>query len=126
MLLINSMKLYVIAKALIKDNTKVIATARRTNRLTQLQSASIDFIIGDLNSTGFQDSIESYIFDTYGKRDYLFNCAGTIENGTIEEMDIEKMTLMIRLKIESTFRLIYKFLKSSVMSLIFRACWGLK
>lgn len=102
---------YAIAKALSQDNHKIIATARRTDRLNQLKKDAVDILAGDLNSTDFQDSIENYIYDTYGKCDYLFNCAGTALVGSIEEMDIEKMTSMLRLNVESTFRLTYKMLK---------------
>jgi NADP-dependent 3-hydroxy acid dehydrogenase YdfG len=102
---------FAIANALSKDKYKVVATARRTDRLTKLKSDSIDVLAGDLNLIEFQDSIENYIFDKYGKCDYLFNCAGTLEVGSIEEIDIDKMAAMIRLNVESTFRLTYKILK---------------
>jgi len=102
---------FAIAKALHADNYKVIATARRLERLKELQLNSTDLLVGDLNQPAFQDSIENYIFDKYGYCDFLFNCAGTLEVGTIEELDIDKMTSMIRLNVESTFRLTYKFLK---------------
>ncbi len=102
---------FAIAKALQTDNYKVIATARRKDRLSQLNLNPDDLLAGDLNSQDFQDSIENYIFDKYKKCDFLFNCAGMIEAGTIEEIDIEKMTSMLRINVESTFRLTYKFLK---------------
>jgi NADP-dependent 3-hydroxy acid dehydrogenase YdfG len=102
---------YAIANALHIDNYKVIATARRLNKLKELGLDSEDVFAGDLNSSDFQDSILDYIFNTYGKCDFLFNCAGTIEVGTIEDIDIDRLTSMIRLNIESTFRLTYKMLK---------------
>jgi len=102
---------YAVAKALSHDNHKIIATARRAERLNQLKKDSVDVLAGDLNSTDFQDSIEDFIYSTYGRCDYLFNCAGTAQVGSIEEMDIEKMTSMLRLNIESTFRLTYNMLK---------------
>jgi NADP-dependent 3-hydroxy acid dehydrogenase YdfG len=102
---------FAIAKALHSDNYAVIATARREDRLQELQLDSNDLLNGDLTLPDFQDYIESYIFDRYGRCDFLFNCAGTIEVGTIEEIDIDKITSMVRLNVESTFRLTYKFLK---------------
>ncbi len=102
---------FAIAKALHEDNYKVIATARRLNKLTELGIDSSDLFSGDLNSPEFQDSIIDYIFDKYGKCDILFNCAGTLEVGTIEDIDIDRLTSMLRLNIESTFRLTYKVLK---------------
>jgi NADP-dependent 3-hydroxy acid dehydrogenase YdfG len=102
---------YAIANALNADKYKVIATARRLDKLKELRLDSHDIFAGDLNSPGFQDSIEDYIFDKYGKCDFLFNCAGIIEVGTIEDIDIDKLTSMIRLNVETTFRLTYKILK---------------
>jgi len=49
--------------------------------------------------------------DSFGRVDYLFVNAGTIESAAIDDIDIEKMCAMMRLKVESSFRLIYTFLK---------------
>jgi NADP-dependent 3-hydroxy acid dehydrogenase YdfG len=101
-----------IAKSLSEDSAyQLVVTARREERLKKLKSDNVDMLAGDLNSTDFQDEIESYVYDKYGRCDYLFNCAGIIEPGTIEEIDIDRFTGMLRLNIESTFRLTYKFLK---------------
>lgn len=102
---------YAIAKSLHEDQFKVIATARRFEHLKKLGLDTKDMIAGDLNSTSRQDAIEQYIYDQYGVCDYLFNCAGIIEVGSIEKIDVDRLTSMIRLNVESTFRLTYKFLK---------------
>lgn len=102
---------FALAKALHADHYKVIATARRMDRLSQLHSDPDDLLAGDLILPDFQDSIENYIYNKYKKCDYLFNCAGIIEVGDIENININKMTSMIRLNVESTFRLTYKMLK---------------
>lgn len=102
---------FAVAKALREDNYRVIATARRQERLMALGIDSNDLFAGDLNLPEFQDSIVDCIFDRYDKCDYLFNCAGILEVGAIEDVDIDKLTAMIRLNVESTFRLTYKILK---------------
>jgi len=102
---------FAIAKALQIDKYKVIATARRLDKLKDLGLELNNLFAGDLNSPDFQDSIVNYIYNTYGKCDFLFNCAGTLEVGTIEEIDIDKFASMVRLNVETTFRLIYKILK---------------
>lgn len=102
---------YALANALSLKGYKIIATARREEKLRELKSESVDILAGDLNNYNFQDEIENYVFKKYSKCDFLFNCAGMLEIGSIEEIDIEKMTQMIRLNIESTFRLTYKMLK---------------
>ncbi|NND15949.1 MAG: SDR family oxidoreductase [Eudoraea sp.] len=100
---------YAIAKTLAEKGFKVLATARREKRLKGLESVHI--VAGDLNSFDLQDRIEEQVLDVYGRCDYLFNCAGVMEAAPIEEMDVDRMTNMLRLNIESTFRLTYKFLK---------------
>ncbi|MDN5203409.1 SDR family oxidoreductase [Fulvivirgaceae bacterium BMA10] len=103
---------FAIAKSLKEEqDLRLIVTARRSNRLNELDSEDVDILTGDLNSIDFQNSIDGFISEKYGKCDYLFNCAGAMEVGTIEEIDIDKMASMLRLNIESTFRLTYKILK---------------
>lgn len=103
---------HAIADALKQEgNNQLIITARRSDRLEELKSPNVEVLPGDLNSPEFQDSVISHIWSRYGRCDYLFNCAGSIEVGTIEDMDIDRMTAMLRLNIESTFRLTYAMLK---------------
>ncbi len=100
-----------IAKALHADSYTVVATARRLERLKTLGIDSADMLSGDLRDAAFQDSVAETVFRKYGKCDYLFNCAGTITAGTVEEIDIDELTSMIRLNVEATIRLTYTFLK---------------
>lgn len=100
---------FAIANALIGDNHTVIVSARRDERLARLATA--DRLTGDLTDSEFVDSIEDHIYSRYGKCDYLFNCAGIIAVGSVEEMDINKMCAMVRLNVESTFRITYRLLK---------------
>jgi NADP-dependent 3-hydroxy acid dehydrogenase YdfG len=103
---------FAIAKAMQLDkNNQLIIVARRSDRLNQLKAENVDILTGDLNSVDFQNSLENHIDNQYGKCDFLFNCAGILEVGSIEEIDIDKMASMIRLNVESTFRLTYSILK---------------
>lgn len=103
-----------LAKALAADGHRLIITARREDRLKALQSENVDIIAGDLISPDFVDSLDRYVYEKYGQCDLLFNSAGVITKGTVEETDIDSMTSMLRLNIESTFRLTYLFLKRFV------------
>jgi NADP-dependent 3-hydroxy acid dehydrogenase YdfG len=103
-----------LAKALAGDQHRLILTARREDRLRPLQSENVDIIPGDLTSAEFVDSLDEYVYQKYGHCDYLFNSAGVITKGSVEETDIDRMTTMLRLNIESTFRLTYRFLKRFV------------
>lgn len=102
---------FAIAKALSQEKYKVIATARRAEKLSQLLPNPIDILPGDLNLPDFQDTLLRFVFEKYKRCDYLLNCAGMLELGNIEEIDIDRMSQMIKLNIDSTFRLTYKILR---------------
>lgn len=102
---------HAIAKALINDDYTVIVTARRKERLNELEIPEENIFAGDLNSIDFQNKIENHIFSKYGKCHYLFNAAGMLEVNPIENIDIDKMCSMMRLNVETTFRITYSFLK---------------
>ena len=90
---------------------QLILTARREDRLEELRSENVDILPGDLVLPEFQQKLVKHTYDTYGRCDYLFNCAGMIEVGTIEDTDLDRFTAMLRLNIEATFRLTYLVLK---------------
>ena len=102
---------YAIAKALSEEGYMVVVTARREDRLKQLTAPNVAILTGNLVDTAFQDQVEEWMYTQYGRCDYLFNCAGTIATGAIEEIDIDKVTDMLQLNITATFRLTYKLLK---------------
>ena len=102
---------HAIAEALSADNHRLVLTARRKERMEELHGERVDILAGDLTSHEFLDSIDTFVYDKYGTCDVLFNCAGTVENGNIEQMDVDKMSSMIRLNVEATFRLTYRLLK---------------
>lgn len=102
---------FAIAKALKADGHKVIATARRSDRLEKLELEPGGLFPGDLRDHEFQDKMINAVWRKYGRCDYLFNCAGILETGSIEDIDINRLTSMLRLNVESTFRLTYSVLK---------------
>ena len=102
---------FAIARALNVDGYIVVATARRLDNLKKIGLESDNLLPGDLSQPGFQKSLVDHIYTKYGKCDFLFNCAGMFEAGSIDEIDIEKMSAMLRLNVEATFRLTYVMLK---------------
>ncbi len=98
-----------IAQSLIKDNYTVIVTARRKERLEKLGAA--DVLAGDLCDRTFQKEAYQYIIDKYGKCDFLFNCAGVQDAATIEDTDIDRVSDMLSINVDATFRMTYLFLK---------------
>lgn len=65
----------------------------------------------DLTNPNTAEELLNSSIEAYGQCDYLFVNAGIIESGSIEEIDIDKVCEMARLKVESSYRLIYTFLK---------------
>lgn len=106
---------YAIARALSREGYKLILSARREDRLNELTSDFVDILPGDLTAAAYQDRVEAYIYEKYGRCDYLFNCAGSLETGSIGDIDIDKMTAMLRLNVEATFRLTYHMLKRFIV-----------
>jgi len=102
---------YSIAKALSADGYQLILSARREEKLNSLKNDFTDVFPGDINSVEYQDKLIEYIYNQYDRCDYLFNCAGTLETGTIDDIDIDRMCAMMRVNVESTFRLTYALLK---------------
>ena len=100
---------FAIAHSLLADGYLVVATARREAEMERLVGADIK--AGDLTDPAFPDALEKHMISGYGRCDFLFNCAGSIEAGTIEELDIDRMAAMLRINVEATFRLTYKILK---------------
>lgn len=100
---------YAIAEHLISEGHLVTVTARRGERLATLEGATK--LSGDLTLPGFQNQLIELVTCNGAKCDYLFNCAGSIEVGVIEELNVDRMAAMLRINIEATFRLTYLFLK---------------
>lgn len=99
-----------ICNRLMNNSYCVIANGRTINNVFQNQDNLI------LNSCDLLDekTADTLLEDTlrnYGRCDVLFVNAGIIESNTIDLIDIDKMCLMLRLKVEMSFRLIYTFLK---------------
>lgn len=100
-----------IVQALCEDKHTVIATARRSENLKQIGLEPADLFLGDLNEPDLQDALVDHAYKRYGRCDFLFNCAGMLEVGSIEDIAIDKLTAMLRLNVEATFRLTYTVLK---------------
>ena len=58
---------YAIARALSREGYKLILSARRENKLKELESEFVDILPGDLTSATYQDTVEEYIYKKYGR-----------------------------------------------------------
>lgn len=99
-----------IADTLLSEDYNLVVNGRTCNDVYQ-PSDSIVINNNDLTDEKTSDLLLENAVSNFGKCDYLFVNAGIIASGTIEDIDIDKMCRMVRLKVESSFRLIYTFLK---------------
>jgi len=99
-----------ICNRLMNNSYCVIANGRTINNVFQNQD---NLILNscDLLDEKTADTLLEEALRNYGRCDVLFVNAGIIESNTIDLIDIDKMCLMLRLKVEMSFRLIYTFLK---------------
>ena len=98
-----------ICNRLMTNSYCVIANGRTINNVFQNQD---NLILNscDLLDEKTADTLLEETLRNYGRCDVLF-VTGIIESNTIDLIDIDKMCLMLRLKVEMSFRLIYTFLK---------------
>lgn len=71
----------------------------------------IETVTSDLLLETTPSQLLQRALDTFRGLGYLFVNAGTIESGSIEDIDIDKLCKMVRLKVEASYRIIYTFLK---------------
>ena len=99
-----------ISHAMISRNYCVIANGR-TIKKADFQNNNVVISNADLLDERTPKDLLDLAIKSFGDLNYLFVNAGTIESGSIHDIDINKMCKMLRLKVESSFRLIYTALK---------------
>lgn len=99
-----------ISEKLINAGCSVLLNSRNCGKVFQ-QTENLKINCDDLTEPKTPKGLLDNVLSSFGKCDYLFINAGTIESGKIEDIDIEKVCSMVRLKVEASFRLIYTFLK---------------
>lgn len=102
-----------VARNLHEAGMKVVLTARREDRLQQL-AAELEgaaLVPGDINDRELPRKLLDTALATFGRCDVVFNNAGIIETGTIEAIDVDKVCSMVRINVETAFRLAYTALK---------------
>jgi NADP-dependent 3-hydroxy acid dehydrogenase YdfG len=92
---------------------KLILTGRREDRLTELKDelAHAAMLTGDIIQEGMPQSLLAAALDTFGRCDIVFNNAGIIKAGSIDDIDIEDMCYMVRVNVEAAFRMAYVAVK---------------
>lgn len=101
------------AKLLDKDGVRFVLTGRNKERLNtlagELQQAVV--ITGDIADPELPEKLLHQALDTYGRLDIVFNNAGVMNIGSVEEADIESLCFMVRVNFEALVRMTYTMLR---------------
>ena len=102
-----------VARNLNEVGVKFILTGRREDHLTELKDelAHAAILTGDISQHGMPQSLLANALDTYGRCDIVFNNAGIIKAGSIDDIDIDDMCYMVRVNVEAAFRMAYVAVK---------------
>ena len=102
-----------IALELDKAGMKLILTARSEDKLKDLADKCSDAKVyaASITEPEVPQELLDFALDTYGQLDVLINNAGMMSIGGIDEIDIEKICLMVKLNVESVYRMAYTILR---------------
>ena len=97
-----------VARELATLGAKVLVTARREQRLSELaeQIGALP-VVGDIVDPALPDRLIETACRELGDVDIVVNNAGVIEVGPIATIDIERVCAMVRVNVEAAFRLAY-------------------
>lgn len=101
------------ARRLDRAGVKFVLNARSADKLESLASelSSAVGVTGDMIDPQTPQKILDKAFSEFGRVDILFNNAGVMHIGTIDEVDIETLCRMVRLNFESVVRMSYLVLR---------------
>ncbi len=102
-----------IALELDKAGMKLILTARSEDKLKDLadKCSNAKVYAASITEPEVPQKLLDFALDTYGQLDVLINNAGMMSVGGIDEIDIEKICLMVKLNVESVYRMAYTVLR---------------
>ena len=102
-----------IAQNLDEAGMKLILTARSQDKLEQLASSlkQAKVIAGAITDPEIPQQLVDFALQSFGQLDVVLNNAGMMTVGAIEEVDIEAICQMVRLNVESVYRMAYTVLR---------------
>jgi len=102
-----------VARDLHDGGMKLVLSARRENRLHKLteEIGEAVFVQGDITDPDLPQALVDTALATYGRCDVVFNNAGIMRVGKVEEIDIEGICEMVRVNVEAAFRMAYVAVK---------------
>ncbi len=101
------------ARQLNGAGVKFVLTARNREKMEKL-SAELDHVIcisGDMTDPHLPEKLLAAALKEYGRLDIVFNNAGIMHIGTVDEVDIDDLCHMVRLNVEAVVRMSYVAVK---------------
>ena len=102
-----------IAKNLDAAGMKLILTARSEDKLQELaaECRNASVYAASITEPEIPQKLLDFALDSFGQLDVLINNAGMMSVGGIDEIEIEKICLMVKLNVESVYRMAYTVLR---------------
>lgn len=102
-----------VAKELDAAGMRLILTARSQEKLERLAS-SLQYakaVPGEITDPELPQKLLDFAIQSFGQLDVVFNNAGVMTVGPIEDVDIEAICQMARVNVESAYRVAYTVLR---------------
>ncbi|CAA9589847.1 hypothetical protein AVDCRST_MAG81-4873 [uncultured Synechococcales cyanobacterium] len=98
-----------IAQELDAAGMNLVLTARSQDKLDQLAASlkNAKVLAAAITDPDVPQKLVDFAITTFGQLDVVINNAGAMTVGSIEEVDIEAICQMVRLNVESVYRLAY-------------------
>ncbi|MFN6559509.1 MAG: SDR family oxidoreductase [Nostoc sp. ChiSLP01] len=102
-----------VAKELDAAGVNLVLTARSQDKLERLASnlKHAKFVAGEITNPELPQKLVDFAIQTFGQLDIVFNNAGVMTVGPIEGVDIEAICQMVRVNVESAYRIGYTALR---------------
>jgi NADP-dependent 3-hydroxy acid dehydrogenase YdfG len=106
-----------VARTLSRAGYSLVLTAPSMEKLSTLAAqlkGPCTVIEGNLSDESLPENLLYAALDRFGRCDICFNNGALFEAGIIETVDIERLSSMVRVNVEGSFRVAYVFVKHFV------------
>jgi NADP-dependent 3-hydroxy acid dehydrogenase YdfG len=106
-----------VTRTLSRAGYSLVLTAPSLEKLSSLASqltGPCTVIEGNASDESLPETLLYAALDRFGRCDVCFNNGALFEGGIIETVDIERLSSMVRVNVEGSFRVAYVFLKHFV------------
>ena len=106
-----------VARTLSRSGYSLVLTAPSMEKLSALAAqlkGPCTVIEGNLSDESLPETLLYAALDRFGRCDICFNNGALFEAGIIETVDIERLSSMVRVNVEGSFRVAYVFIKHFV------------